>query len=266
MAKKRLDCTQYDPKSNCIKNVGYMEFKNESQEKAELYLYGDIVKDQWYKWSEDDTCPQDIADFLRELDNFKDVDIFVNSGGGSVHGGLAIYHQLKRHAGNKVAHIDGIAASISSVIACAADKIIIPTAAQFMIHKPSICLWANMNADDLRKEADMLDICQNSIMSIYMENVKDGIERETIEELVNAETWFTGENVIEYFNFEVEESAEAVAQASIFYDRYKNAPKSLLNKAFFNAKNQTKDTLPEMEDDVKIMLERIQNKSKTWNL
>lgn len=266
MAEKKMKCTQFDPKANCIKDVGYMEIKNETTNTAQFYLYGDIVKDEWYKWSEDDTCPQDIANFLKDLDNFDNVDIFINSGGGSVHGGLAIHNQLKRHAGNKVSRIDGIAASIASVIACAADKIIIPTNAQFMIHKPSICLWANMNADDLRKEADVLDVCQNSIMSIYMDNVKEGIERDTIETLVNAETWFTGENVTEYFNFEVEDGLEAVACASGFYNRYKNTPNRLRNKSFFNAKNPTKEELPVMDEETRIMLERINNKAKSWNV
>lgn len=265
MPNKRMQCTQFDSKSNCEKNVGYMEIKNETTEKAELYLYGDIVKDEWYKWSEDDKCPQDITDFLKDLDNFENVDIFINSGGGSVYGGLAIYNQLKRHQGNKTVHIDGIAASIASVIACCGDKIIIPTNAQFMIHKPSICLWANMNADDLRKEADILDVCQDSIMSIYMDNVKSGIERQTIEDLVNAETWFTGENVTEYFDFEVEESFEAVAQASNYYASYKNAPKGLRDKSFFNTQNSN-EKLPAMDDETRIMLERIKNKSKSWNL
>lgn len=265
MAKNILKCTQFDPKSNSIKDVGYMEIRNESSEKAELYLYGDIVKDEWYKWSNDDTCPQDITNFLKDLDNFDNIDIFINSGGGSVHGGLAIHNQLKRHQGTKTVHIDGIAASIASVIACAGDKIIVPTNAQFMIHKPSICLWANMNADDLRKQATVLDVCQESIMSIYMENVKPGIERDTIESLVNEETWFTGENVIEYFNFEVEESYEAVAYVSEFYKNYKNLPSGLSDKSFFNAKNQV-NKLPVMDDETRIMLERIKNKSRDWNI
>ena len=97
-------------------------------------------------------------------------------------------------------------------------------------------------------------------------NVKAGIERSTIEDFVNAETWFTGENVTDYFNFEVEEGLEAVACASNYYDKYKNSPNGLRNKSFFNAKNSTKEELPVMDDETRIMLERIKNKSKAWNL
>ncbi|EKN40769.1 serine protease, partial [Clostridium botulinum CFSAN001627] len=121
----KINCTIFDKKSNKLKNVGFMEIKNSSNGNGELYLYGDIVSDQWGKWSDDDTCPQDVANFLKELNSFDSLDIYINSGGGSVFAGIAIYHQLKRHNGFKTVHIDGIAASITSVISCAGDKVII---------------------------------------------------------------------------------------------------------------------------------------------
>ena len=249
----KIECTQKNKKTGRIDNVGFLEIKNQSEEKAELYIYGDIVRDEWYKWSDDDTCPQDVTYFLKELDKSQNIDIFINSGGGSVHGGLAIYNQLKRHNGYKTVHIDGIAASIASVISCAGDKVIIPSNAQFMIHKPSVCLWDNMNADDLRKEADILDVCQDSIMNIYMQNVKDGVTREQVEEMVNNETWFTGDKAAEIFNFEVEESYEAVASASSLYKNYKNVPKGLENKSFFNAQK------PQMSEETKKLLEECRS-------
>lgn len=226
----KFRCTIFDKKNQKNKDVGYMEIKNSNvRGVGELYLYGDIVSDQWGRWSDDDTCPQDVADFLRELNSFDDLDIFINSGGGSVFAGIAIYNQLKRHNGVKTVHIDGIAASIASVIACAGDKIIIPKASQFMIHKPSCCFFLeSLNADELRKQADTLDVCQDSIRSIYMDSVKDGVTEEKINELINAETWFTGENVTEYFNFEIEECSEKVASISQFYNKYRNTPKNLL--------------------------------------
>lgn len=260
---KLLECTKKN--KNGVQNVvGKLEIKNstEDNDNAELFIYGDIVKDDWYKWADSDVCPQDITDFLRELDNFKDIDIYINSGGGSVFAGIAIYNQLKRHKGCKNVYVDGIAASIASVIACAGDNIIIPTCSQFMIHKPSICAWDSFDADYLRQLADRLDVCQESITNIYMENVKDGVTREEITNLINAETWFTGETVTEYFNFKVEESAEAVASASTFYNKYKNVPEGLRNKSFFNAKNQAK--LPEMDKEVADMIARINEKAKEW--
>lgn len=63
-------------------------------------------------WYEEDRCPQDIADFLNQLDGYEDIDIYFNSGGGDVFAGLAIYNQLKRYDGHKVGYVDGMAASI----------------------------------------------------------------------------------------------------------------------------------------------------------
>lgn len=226
---KILKLKNEDKKTGKLKNVGSIEIKNQTEEKAELYFYGDIVSSSWESyWYEEDKCPQDITDFLKELESSKSIDIFINSGGGSVHGGLAIYNLLKRHKGQKTVYVDGIAASIASVIAMAGDKIIIPSNAQFMIHKP--LTWCGGNANDFRKTADILDTCQKSITNIYMENVKEGITEEKITELINNETWFTGNEVAQYFNVEVEEKSDVVACSSQYFSKYSKTPSNILNK------------------------------------
>lgn len=260
----KINCTVFDKKIKKNKTVGFMELKNKTDDmNASLYIYGDIVSDQWSKWSDEDTCPQDITDFLKELDRYEDLDIYINSGGGSVFAGIAIYNQLKRHSGNKTVHIDGIAASIASVIACAGDKVIIPKASQFMIHKPAnLYYWTSMNADQLRKDADVLDTCQKSISSIYMDNVKEGVTEDEINSLIDEETWFTGENVANYFDFEVEEGGEAVACSSDFYRKYKNAPENLLNseKDKDNKLDEDDKDNTKQQEDKKIS--QIENKIK----
>ncbi|WP_176698611.1 head maturation protease, ClpP-related [Romboutsia hominis] len=226
---KILKLKNEDKKTGKLKNVGSIEIKNQTEEKAELYFYGDIVSSSWESyWYEEDKCPQDITDFLKELESSKSIDIFINSGGGSVHGGLAIYNLLKRHKGQKTVYVDGIAASIASVIAMAGDKIIIPSNAQFMIHKP--LTWCGGNANDFRKTADILDTCQKSITNIYMENVKEGITEEKITELINNETWFTGNEVEQYFNVKVEEQSDVVACSSQYFSKYSKTPSNILNK------------------------------------
>ncbi|HCL4466765.1 TPA: Clp protease ClpP [Clostridium botulinum] len=250
-------------KTGNIKNVGTIEIKNQTDERAELYFYGDIVSNSWQSyWFEEDKCPQDISNFLKELDNSKAIDIFINSGGGSVHGGLAIYNMLKRYSGEKTVHIDGLAASIASIIAMAGDKIIIPQNAQLMIHKPSCYLWDCYNADNLRSIADSLDTCQKSILAIYMENVKEGITEEEITEMINKETWFTGDEAEKYFNIEVENQGELVACTSDYFDKYKNTPKSLLNKSSQNINTDeiTNKVLKIIEDKQKSENEEIKNK------
>ncbi len=193
-----------------------------AQSGCKLYFYGDIVSERWEFTSRDAKCPQDVADILSEIPNDAQLDIYINSGGGDVHAGLAIYQQLKRRTGLNVVHVDGLAASIASVIAMAGDDIIIPASAQMMIHRP----WslAMGDADELRKTADVLDICQQSIMDIYMKKVLSGVERGTVEDMVNAETWMTGTQAAQYFDVTVDDVAPAAACVSGYFEKYRNTP------------------------------------------
>ena len=193
-----------------------------SQTSCKLYFYGDIVSSVWDKWGNDDKCPQDVADLLNAIPNDAQLDIYINSGGGDVFAGIAIYHQLKRRIGLNIVHVDGLAASIASVIAMAGDDIIIPASAQMMIHKP----WslAMGDADELRKTADALDGCQASIMEIYMTKALSGVERDAIESMVNAETWMTGRDAAKYFDVTVDDVAPAAACVSGYFEKYRNVP------------------------------------------
>lgn len=207
---------------------GKMEIRNQTETKAQLNIYGDIVSDQWGKWCDDDTCPTDISEFLKNLDGVSEIEMHINSGGGSVFAGIAIYNMLKRSKASVTTYIDGIAASIASVIACAGDRVIIPKNGTFMIHKPTTgYFFESLNADELRKDADTLDHCQNSIVQTYMEWVKDGVTEREINDLVNQETWMNGSKAAEYFDFEVEEDVSAAACASDFFGTYKNTPENV---------------------------------------
>jgi len=210
------------------KNVGKMEVINQTETTAELNICGDIVSDNWGKWSDDDTCPSDILNFLKSLDGVEEINLHINSGGGSVFGGIAIYNMLKQHKAKITTHVDGIAASIASVIACAGDTVMMPTNGTFMVHKPSSLYFGEMNADELRKEAEILDTCQKAILQSYMAKVKDGVTEEQINKLINDETWLIGENVADYFDFKFEESVKAVACSSECFERYRNVPKDLI--------------------------------------
>lgn len=193
-----------------------------AQSGCKLYFYGDIVSSDWQKWSDADKCPQEVADILAEIPRDAQLDIYINSGGGDVFAGIAIYHQLKRRTGLNVVHVDGLAASIASVIAMAGDDIIIPASAQMMIHKPWACPMGN--ADELRKTADALDGCQASIMEIYMTKALSGVERDAIESMVNAETWMTGRDAAKYFDVTVDDVAPAAACVSGYFEKYRNVP------------------------------------------
>jgi len=135
------------------------------------------------------------SEFVAELNEIdaKTINLRVNSPGGSVFEGLAIYQALASHPAKIIAHVDGWAASIASVIIMAADTIKISEAAQVMIHSP----WSLVigSASDMRKEADVLDSLQNAIVDVYV--ARTGGDREAIIKQVNDETWFKGQAAVD---------------------------------------------------------------------
>ena len=222
-----LKLTKRD-RNNKLREVGSIEIKNQTENSADLCFFGDINSEslgEWQKYYPEDKAPQDVKEFLDQLENVSKINVHINSGGGSVFGGIAIYNMLKRFDAEITVYVEGLAASIASVIAMAGDKIIIPANAQMMIHKPSSCAWGN--ADEMRKEADILDGCQKVILTTYMEHAKEGVTEEQINDLINAETWKNGEEWQEYFDIEVSESSQAAAAASDFYGKYNNLPENI---------------------------------------
>lgn len=205
-----------------------MTIKNQTDSSADLFFYGDIVSETWQsEWYEDDMAPGDVKKFLDQLDGTENINIHINSGGGSVFGGIAIYNMLRRNNAHKTVYVDGLAASIASVIMMAGDEIVMPKNATVMIHKPSASyFFTTKNADDLRKDAESLDTCQEAIMQTYMTKAK--VDKEEIEQKVNDETWLTGEEAAELFDIKVEEANDTVACAgSSMFFCYKNVPTSL---------------------------------------
>lgn len=210
------------------KVCGSMTIKNQTDSSADLFFYGDIVSETWQsELYEDDMAPGDVKEFLDQLDGTENINIHINSGGGSVFGGIAIYNMLRRNNAHKTVYVDGLAASIASVIMMAGDEIVMPKNATVMIHKPSASyFFTTKNADDLRKDAESLDTCQEAIMQTYMTKAK--VDKEEIEQKVNDETWLTGEEAAELFDIKVEEANDAVACAgSSMFFCYKNVPTSL---------------------------------------
>lgn len=231
----------------------YFQIKNATNEKAELYIYGDIVGSEWEKWTDSDTCPQDITNALKEHEG-KNLDIYVNSGGGSVFAGLAIYNQLKRFTGFKTVYVDGLAASIASVIALAGDKVVMPTNAFMMIHKPWTIALGNSN--DFRKMADDLDRIEQGILNVYEDNLKDGVDIKQVKKLVDAETWLTGDQAAEIFNIELATANKAAACTSDYLDKYLNVPDKL--KAHEKQKNDPQPNGDNLKNEVEILKLRLQ--------
>lgn len=252
MPKAILELQKQD-KKNKSRTVGSIEIKNQTEASADLYFFGDINSEsmgEWQKYYPDDKAPKDVQDFLNQLGGVSKINVHINSGGGSVFGGIAIYNILKRHSAEIIVYVEGLAASIASVIAMAGDKIIIPANAQMMIHKPSSYAWGN--AGDMRKQADILDGCQKVILNTYMSRAKEGVTSEELDSLINAETWKNGEEWQDYFDIEVSEKSLATACSSEFYDKYSNIPDRLLDQH-----GTTEPTESEAEKQITAILEDL---------
>lgn len=209
------------------KMAKWYEFRNVSATSADLYILGDIAADYWGTWQSEDQYPEKIRNFLANVAG-KDLDIYINSGGGSVFGGLAIYQMIKRHAAaNRVkVHVDGLAGSIASVIAFAgSEPPEIPANAFLMIHNPAATVQGN--AEELRKMAEALDTVKSGILAVYMENVADDITEDQISGLMDAETWLTGTEAAKYFQVETTAAREYVAAVGDNINTYKHIPRDL---------------------------------------
>lgn len=253
MTNKVLQLKIFDKKSNQYKNSGRFEIRNETDTKADLLIYGDIVSSEWGKWEDTDIAPSDIRTFLDGVKG-KDLDIYINSGGGSVFAGMAIYNMLKRHEGVKNGYVDGLAGSITSVILFACDNIFIPSNAYLMIHKA----WniSMGNADDFRKMADTLDTIDQGILNVYQDNLKEGVGIDTIKDMVANETWLTGNEAEKYFNINVtEENTAAACITKETINEYKNMPEQLKNKITNENNDDSKKNLDIEIAKAKLLLE-----------
>ena len=202
------------------------DIKNLSDNKAQLFMYGNIVSDELEAWSIDDQFPSSIRDFLAEYKG-KEIEVHLNSGGGSCFAGICIAEMLKKHEGKTVAIIDGLCASISTVIACACDEIHITPNSYFMIHNAWV--GACGNKEDLQETINLLEKMDKTIADAYEKHLKEGVTRNQIVDMMKAETWLCGNEILDYFNFILEDEKQ-VAYAKVDLNNYKNIPQSLLNE------------------------------------
>lgn len=176
------------------KNMWEIRQEAESADTLELYIYDTVESDGW--WYDSDTSAKHFRDELAKHPNAKEITVYINSLGGSVMEGIAIYNQLKRHPAHKTVRIDGFACSIASVIAMAGDTIIMPKNTVMMIHNA----WtiAIGNSKELHKAADDLETINQASRQAYLDKAGDKLTVEKLTELLDAETYLTAEQCLEY--------------------------------------------------------------------
>lgn len=165
--------------------------KAKAEQKAELLIYGEISSAAW--WG-DETTPKDVDDMLKAIGEVSELSVRINSPGGEVFAGMAIYSMLKRHPATVTAYIDGLAASISSVIPLAADKIVMMRGAMLMVHRPMGGM-RGATSDKMRSQADLLDKIEGEMRSLY--SSKTGMSDDEIKTILAAgDTWYTADEAL----------------------------------------------------------------------
>jgi ATP-dependent Clp protease, protease subunit len=143
-------------------------------------------------WDDSGVTAKRISAALRSLDG-ADVVVNINSPGGDVFEGLAIYNLLREYKGHVTVRVLGVAASAASFIAMAADEIQIARAGFFMIHNAWTGLWGNRN--DLRETADFLEQIDDTIADIY--HVRSGLSMDELKADMDKERWINGRDAID---------------------------------------------------------------------
>lgn len=212
----------------------WFQMKATSETSADIYIYDEIGM-----WG---ISARRFTESLIALGNINHINLHIHSPGGEVFEGIAIYNQLKNHNATITVYIDGLAASMASVIAMVGDEVIMPTNAMLMIHKP----WGVSagDANDMRDYADLLDKVENVLIPAYME--KTGKTKEEIEAMLGEETWLTAEECVEHgFANTIIEPIKAMASlSSKRIEDFKSMPNSLKNTLKNSLTNPRNTTAP----------------------
>lgn len=225
---------------------GYMQFVRTSENNTDLYIYGDIrKKDIIEDWlGLDDESRVDALSFAKAIEKVDtpNLTVHINSYGGSVSEGLAIYSLLREFKGKLITIVDGFACSAASVIFMAGEERIVPESGLLMIHNAWMKTEGDSNA--LKKAAEDLEKMTQPSVDIYVS--KTGLDESYIKELMDKETWITSKEAFE-MNF------------STSMNKNNQAMQSLESNYVFNLVNRIKDL------EQKINNFNIQNHPKEKN-
>lgn len=184
---------------------------------AEIFLYDEIGGGFFGGIS-----AKQFADDLKDLGKVDTINVRINSPGGDVFEGIAIFNQLKRHPANVIIDIDGLAASIASIVAMAGDQINMAKNAMIMIHEP-FAISAG-TAADFRRQADLMDTVKGTLVKTYAD--RTGMDEGELSDLLAAETWMTAEDA--KANGFVDTVTEDLQMAARFdLSHFRNPPKNL---------------------------------------
>lgn len=203
---------------------------------GDIFIYGEITKYAWEELGEHSA--QTFKSELDELGEVENINLYVNSPGGSVFEGITIHNMIKRHSAHVTAYVDALAASIASVIIMAADEVRMPSNSMLMIHNP--WTFAIGNAVELRKQADDLDRIAESAVQTYLAKTGDKLAESELKEMLDAETWLSADEAFEFGLCDVVEESNDMAACidEEYMSRYKNVPKELQEQPTLSAEEK----------------------------
>lgn len=220
----------------------FWNLKNEVK-KATIEVYGYIGR--WL-----DVDEREFSMQLKAVGD-KDLDVYVNSDGGSVYTAITIYNMLARHTGKVTIYVDGAAMSAATIITSVPNaKVIMPVGSMMMIHSPSHDPGGNIDAKEMRRIADVLDKVGGSIGGIY--KLKTNLDDDKIQNIMEDETYLTALEAVDLgFADEVAQQMNVAASLSrdrmivngldIDSKRHKNMPDSWLNSGTIDTGNSAGD-------------------------
>jgi ATP-dependent protease ClpP protease subunit len=157
-----------------------------------LHLYDAIGRDPWGGGGID---PMDVVKALADAGDAEELEVHVNSPGGFVFDGITIYNAIRGFKGTKTVHVDGLAASIASVIALAGDRVVTNEGALWMVHDPMGGIFsfgtADQIEDDAKKTVQALRAVRDTILDIYVNRTKQA--RSDLSAWMSDETWMSAD-------------------------------------------------------------------------
>lgn len=201
-----------------------MKINNKGNGKAEILIYEDIGEG----WMGGLSAKR-FADDLKALGKLTEINVRINSPGGSVFDGVAIYNTLRKNGARIIVDIDGLAASIASIIAMAGHEINMASNAFMMIHDP----WGLFagNADELREQADLLDKVRGTLVDTYVGQAGEE-KRNDIDEMMRAETWMTASEAEEHgLIHSITDEMQMAAHVDNSKFKYKHIPEAMQNQS-----------------------------------
>lgn len=170
----------------------------ENQNVLQIYLYGEIEPSYLNIWGdlvESKTSAEYIRKAIEKAETINGIELYINSIGGYVDEGVSIYNLLKRQSVPVTAYIDGMACSIASVVAMAADKIVMPSNTTMMIHHAVGGCYGN--AKEHRDYAEQLEKISTASTNSYLVHAGEKLTREKLEPLLDAETFLTAQEAFD---------------------------------------------------------------------